>query len=109
MDLVLGSNPIASWMFTIAVLLVVVIVVSVLLTLILKTAREINSEVSVVWNNGQRVANNTIHIASLYPIGKSIAKILNKAQEISDSTGHIHKHTATCNSCPNCIWTPRGN
>lgn len=109
MDLILGSDPIASWMFTIAILLVVVLVVSVLLTLILKTAREINSEVAVVWNNGQRVANNTIHIASLYPIGKSIAKILNKAHEISDSTGHIHKHAVTCNSCPTCIWTPRGN
>ncbi len=109
MDLVLGSDPIASWMFTIAILLVVILVVSVLLTLILKTAREINSEVAVVWNNGQRVANNTIHIASLYPIGKSIEKILNKAHAIADSTGRIHEHAATCNSCPNCIWTPRGN
>ena len=76
---------------------------------VIKTAREINGAVAVVWNNGQRVANNTIHIASLYPIGKSIAKILKKAHAIADSTGRIHEHAATCNSCPNCIWTPRGN
>ena len=105
MDLIFGTDPIASWILTLFILVVVVLVVSCLLILILKTARDINREVAVVWNNGQRVANNTIHIAGLYPIGKSIKKVLTRAAEIAESTGGIIAHADECNSCPSCIWT----
>jgi hypothetical protein len=43
---------------------VVIVVVAVLLTLIVRTANQINSAVSAIWTVGQQVANNTVHIPS---------------------------------------------
>ena len=41
------------------------VVVAVLLTLILVTAKRIRAGVSAIWKVGQKVANNTIHLALL--------------------------------------------
>ena len=53
------------WIVTLVVYGVVLVVVAVLLTLILRAAREVRAGVSAIWTVGQQVANNTIHIALL--------------------------------------------
>ncbi|MEK9555956.1 MAG: hypothetical protein VW313_08995 [Gammaproteobacteria bacterium] len=86
MDLILGTDPIASWWLAVAVVAVVTLVVAILLALVIRTASAINDEVATVWANGQRVANNTIHIAALYQTRDYVKGILGHA-------GHILKHS----------------
>ena len=65
---------------------VVTLVVALLLYLVIRTAAAINREVATVWANGQRVANNTIHIAVLYKTREYTQGILGHAV-------HILKHS----------------
>ncbi|MBA2457923.1 MAG: hypothetical protein H0V43_03075, partial [Gemmatimonadales bacterium] len=53
------------WISTLAIYGVVLLVVAILLTLIVREARRIKAGVSAIWNVGQQIANNTIHIALL--------------------------------------------
>ena len=86
MDLILGTNPIASWWLAIIIVAVVTLVVTLLLYLVIRTAASIDKEVATVWANGQRVANNTIHIAVLY-------KTREYTQGILGHAAHILKHS----------------
>ena len=43
------------WTLSLVVFTVVLVVVAVLLTLILRAARDINAGVSAIWNVGQRI------------------------------------------------------
>ncbi len=104
MDLISGVNPIASWWLAITIVVVVTLVVALLLSRIIKTASAINEEVSVVWANGQRVANNTIHIAALYQTADTVDSILNRAGRIANSAQAIKDHAEQCPGCPTCIW-----
>ncbi|MEL6963669.1 MAG: hypothetical protein AAFO01_13015, partial [Pseudomonadota bacterium] len=72
MHLIDGTNPITSWWIAIALLLVVTLVVAFLLRLIIKTAMDIDDVAAEIWVRGQRVANNTIHIASLHALGSTL-------------------------------------
>ncbi|MCA1561225.1 MAG: hypothetical protein LC804_13520, partial [Acidobacteria bacterium] len=53
------------WILSLAIFVVVLIVVATLLTLILRTGKQIHAGVSAIWDVGQRVANNTVHISLL--------------------------------------------
>ena len=109
MNLISGANPIASWWLAIVMVALVIVVVAVVLTLIVKTASAIDDEVAEVWANGQRVANNTIHIAALYQTSDAVDGILNRAGNIAGSAQAIKDHAEGCPSCPNCIWHRGGN
>lgn len=109
MDLISGVNPIASWWLAIVVVAVVIVVVAVLLSRIIKVAGAVNEEVSVAWANGQRVANNTIHIAALYQTADSVEGILSGAGRIAGSAQAIKDHVEQCPSCPTCIWHQEGS
>lgn len=91
------------WMVSLAVLLVVVLVVAVLLTLILSTARQIHGGVSAIWTAGQKVANNTIHLALLDHTNFLGARILESAGAIAAATGVIATHASSCPGCPACV------
>ena len=104
MNILTGANPIASWWLAIIVVAVVTVVVAILLYMIVKTAGAINEEVATVWANGQRVANNTIHIAALYKTSDNVDGILNRAGHIANSAQAIKDHAEHCPSCPVCIW-----
>ncbi len=108
MDLISGVNPIASWWLAIIVVAVVTLVVALLLSRIIKTASAINDEVAEVWANGQRVANNTIHIAALYQTADTVDGVLNRAGRIANSAQAIKDHAEQCPSCPVCIWHREG-
>ncbi len=104
MNLILGTNPIASWWFAVVIVAVVTIVVAVLLALVIRTATAIDDEVATVWANGQRVANNTIHIAVLFKTHEYVQGILGRAGNILSSSQAIRDHAQDCPSCPKCIW-----
>ena len=99
-DLLTGADPVASWILAIVVLVVVSAVVWLLLHLIATTAVGIKTEVAEVWAGGQRVANNTIHIAKANEIADGVEAILQRAGGIVASAEAIRAHAAACPGCP---------
>ncbi len=67
------------WIWSLVIYFVVVLVVAVMLTLILRTARRIHEGVSAIWTIGQKVANNTIHIALLHRTNHRVKGTLDAA------------------------------
>ncbi|MBA3835482.1 MAG: hypothetical protein H0X53_06500 [Sphingomonas sp.] len=102
-DLLTGADPTASWILAITTLVVVSAVVWLLLHLVAVTAAGIKSGVAEVWAGGQRVANNTIHIAKVYEIADGVEAILGHAGRIAASTEAIKAHAASCPGCPACF------
>ncbi|MEO8193201.1 MAG: hypothetical protein ABI681_05075 [Gemmatimonadales bacterium] len=94
------------WTITLVVFAVVLVVVAVLLTLILRTASDINGGVSAIWNVGQRIANNTIHIALLRKTNIVAGKILQSAVGVVHATAGVKAHAEECPGCPACILGP---
>lgn len=106
MDTLPGSAAEAShfiWTVSLILGLVVALVVTVLLLLIHSTAARINDCVSGIWDTGQRVANNTIHIPALKRTNAVAGKILQTALRINDGAAAIEKHASTCRGCPHCM------
>lgn len=102
-DLLTGTDPVASWIVAIVVLLVVSAVVWLLLHLVAATASDIKAGVAEVWAGGQRVANNTIHIAKANEIADGVEAILRRAGGIAVSAEAIRAHAAACPGCPDCF------
>ena len=95
------------WTLSLVVFTVVLVVVAVLLTLILRAARDINAGVSAIWNVGQRIANNTIHLALLEKTNAGAEAILKSAVGVIKATGAVKDHSAECPGCPSCVLGPR--
>ena len=91
------------WLVSLVVFAVVLVVVAVLLTLILVTAKRIRAGVSAIWNAGQRVANNTVHLALLDRTNHIAGRILQSAGGVAAATGAIAQHAAGCPGCPQCV------
>jgi hypothetical protein len=91
------------WWITLAIYGVVVVVVAVLLTLILQTTKQIRAGVSDIWNVGQKVANNTIHISLLDTTNHVAGQILASAGGVAVATGAIRAHAENCPGCPSCV------
>lgn len=94
------------WIISLATLVVVLLVVATMLTLILRAARDIRAGVSVIWNVGQRIANNTIQLALLNKTNAAAAQILQSAVGIIGATGAIQAHASECPGCPTCVIGP---
>lgn len=91
------------WIASLVVFLVVLVVVALLLTMILSTARQIHGGVSAIWTAGQKVANNTVHLALLDRTNYLGGAILASAGGIASATDAIATHAAGCPGCPNCV------
>jgi L-asparagine transporter-like permease len=91
------------WLASLAIFVVVLLVVAALLTLILSTTKKIHAGVSAIWNVGQRVANNTIHLALLDRTNFLAAGMLESAGRIAAATDAIAKHADGCPGCPACV------
>lgn len=91
------------WIASLAVYFVVVLVVAVLLTLILVETRRIKAAVGEVWTVGQKIANNTIHIALLDTTNHVAGRILASAKGVGGATAALERHTKTCPACPACL------
>ncbi len=95
------------WIITLAIYGVVLLVVAILLTLIVREARRIKAGVLGIWNVGQRIANNTIHIALLETTNHVAGRILESAKGIVGATAAIDAHAGQCPGCPACVLGPR--
>lgn len=96
------------WTLTLVIYVVVVAVVALLLTLILTTARRIREGASAIWNTGQKVANNTIHIALLVQTNHIVHKILDEAVAALGAVAAIGQHAGDCPRCPDCVTGAHG-
>ena len=67
------------WWVTLALGLVVTLVAALLLVIIINDAKSILQGVSRIWDCGQRVANNTIHIPILQRSSENLDICLRKA------------------------------
>ncbi len=95
------------WIWSLVIYFVVVLVVAVMLTLILRTARRIHEGVSAIWTIGQKVANNTIHIALLHRTNHRVKGTLDAAVVTAGAVAAIEAHAAGCPSCPACVTRGR--
>jgi hypothetical protein len=95
------------WTVSLVVFAVVLLVVALLLTLILRAARDIKGGVSLIWNAGQRIANNTIQLALLEKTNVAVTKILGSAVGVVHATAAIEGHAAECAGCPACVLERR--
>lgn len=91
------------WVLSLAVFVVVLLVVAVLLTLILRTAKRIRGGVAAIWNVGQKVANNTVHLALLDRTNYVAGRILASAGGVAAATEAIAAHASGCRGCPGCV------
>ena len=91
------------WWVSLAFGLVVSGVVALLLWLIHRAAATINGHVSNIWDVGQRVANNTVHIPTLYRTNDVAGQILATALRIDAGAAAIESHAAGCPGCPHCM------
>lgn len=79
------------WGISLGIGVVVILVVAVLLTLIVRTARRINGTVEEIWVAGQRVANNTVHISLLHQTNQTVDRLLDTAAGIDAATATIEE------------------
>ena len=91
------------WWVSLALGLVVSGVVSLLLWLIHRGAATIDGRVSAIWDVGQRVANNTVHIPALYRTNEVAGQILATALRIDAGAAAIESHARGCPGCPQCM------
>ena len=84
------------WWVSLGIGLVVIVVVAVLLTLIVRTARQIDGAVAEIWTAGQRIANNTIHIALLNHTNRMVDEVLERAGGIDGAAATIEAHALDC-------------
>ena len=91
------------WWTSLALGLVVSLVVALLLWLILNTATTIKAVVSSIWDVGQRVATNTVHIPALYKTNEVAGDILATALKINAGAAAIETHANGCPGCPHCM------
>ena len=91
------------WWTSLALGLTVSLVVALLLWLIQRTATTINGRVARIWEVGQRVANNTVHIPALYKTNAVAGEILTSALNINAGAAAIEAHAKGCPGCPQCM------
>ena len=84
------------WWASLGIGAVVIVVVAVLLTLIVRTARQIDGAVSEIWTVGQRIANNTIHIPLLNHTNRVVESILERAGGIDGASAAIEERALDC-------------
>lgn len=95
------------WWVSLALGLVVTVVAAVLLTMVLRTAQQIDAGAKQIWTTGKLVAGNTIHIADLIQTNQVAADILEEANGILMAAQRIHRHAQGCPGCPACLVEER--
>lgn len=91
------------WTWSLVIYTVVLVVVAVMLHLIRREAARIHAGASEIWNVGQKIANNTIHIALLDTTNFVAGHVLSSAVGVAGATGALQAHTQSCAGCPACI------
>jgi hypothetical protein len=94
------------WWASLALGVVVAGVVALLLWLIHRSAATIDTLVARIWDTGQRVANNTVHIPALYKTREVAGHILTAALRVDAGAAAIETHAKGCPGCPKCMLEP---
>lgn len=84
------------WLGSLALGIVVILVLALLLSRILNTAKEIEGGAAAIWAAGQRIANNTVHIPLLSTTNRVVTGILVRASGINDASEQIEAHASGC-------------
>ena len=95
------------WILSLVIFAAVLVVVAVMLTLILGTARRIQEGVAAIWTVGQKIANNTIQIPLLHRTNHLVHGILERAAATAQAVEAIERHAAACPRCPACVTGAR--
>jgi hypothetical protein len=96
------------WWSSLGLGVVVAGVVALLLWLIHRAAVTIDDRVASIWDVGQRVANNTVHIPILYRTNEVAGQILTTAKRIDAGAAAIESHANGCPGCPQCMLSHGG-
>lgn len=91
------------WSWSLVTYFIVVGVVALLLTLILRTTREIKAGAAAIWVAGQKVANNTIQIPLLARTNHLVTQILDSAVRTAGAVAAVEHHAGDCPHCPACV------
>ena len=91
------------WTLSLVIYFVVVGVVAVLLTMILRTVRQIHAGAAAIWVSGQKVANNTIQIPLLARTNVLVRHVLDSAVRTAGAVAAIEQHSGACPHCPTCV------
>lgn len=91
------------WWTSLALGLVVSAVVALLLWFVYRGAATIDGLVARIWDAGQRVANNTVHVPTLFKTNEVAADILATAVRIDAGAAAIEAHATGCPGCPGCM------
>lgn len=83
--------------------LVVTVVTAALLTMVLRTAQQIDAGAKAIWIAGKLVANNTVHIPALVQTNQVAVDILETAGGILMAARRILAHAQGCPGCPACL------
>lgn len=94
------------WWFSLAIAVVVLLAIVALLSVILRTARQIDADAKRIWLGGKGVANSTVHLAMLLRTNQILADVLEAATGILGTAGRIGRHAASCPGCPACARPP---
>lgn len=82
------------WWISLATGGVVIGVVALLLTILVRTAEQIQAGVSQIWQVGKLIANNTVHIPLLVHTNQIVAQIGEASDGIAHSTERISRAVA---------------
>ena len=91
------------WIISVVLAYVVTAVVGLLLWMILAKAKQINDGVSQIWDVGQMIAANTIHVPALIQTNLLVNSITKKVPGLLGALDQIKSHAQSCESCPKCI------
>ena len=91
------------WIISVVLAFVVTAVVGLLLWMILAKAKQINDGVSQIWDVGQMIAANTIHVPALIQTNSLVNSITEKVPGLLGELDQIESHAQSCENCPKCI------
>lgn len=91
------------WIISVVLAYVVTAVVGLLLWMILAKAKQIDDGVSQIWDVGQMIAANTIHVPALIQTNSLVNSITEKVPGLLGELDQIESHAQSCENCPKCI------
>ena len=91
------------WIISVVLAFVVTAVVGLLMWMILAKAKQINDGVSQIWDVGQMIAANTIHVPALIQTNSLVKSITKKVPGLLGELDQIEFHAQSCENCPKCI------
>ena len=91
------------WIISVVLAFVVTAVVGLFLSMILAKTKQINDGVSQIWDVGQMIAANTIHVPALIQTNSLVNSITEKVPGLLGELDRIESHAQSCENCPKCI------